>query len=152
MPAKLTWQASSHVTPNSEFIIPDVYGQDTLSTVNWLQENLSFSDEYLAQLVGVREELFSAWKRGEHTLRNSQVQKLKTLSTTINRLLSFLNFRRDLMMRVLEFHSKGNEVRRTRCTPPWLGTSLRDYLLRHGRPGIDEVDHWVQSLGSANYH
>ena len=141
---------SSHVTPKSEFIIPDVYGQDTLSAVNWLQEHLSFSDEYLAQLVGVREDLFSAWKRGEHTLRNSQVRKLKNLSTAMNRLLSFLNFRRDLMMRVLEFHADSDQVRRTSSTPPWLGTSLRDYMLQHGSKGIKRVDSWVQSLGSAN--
>ena len=139
---------SSHVTPNSEFIIPDVYGHgNILSAVEWLQEHLSFSDEYLAQLVGVREDLFSAWKKGEHTLRNSQVRKLKNLSTAMNRLLSFLNFRSDLMMRVLEFHSDSNQILRTRYTPPWLGTSLRDYMLHHGDKGIKEVDFWVQSLG-----
>lgn len=141
---------SSHVTPNPELIIPEVYGQDTVSSIEWLQEHLSFSDEYLAQLVGVREDLFSAWKRGEHTLRNSQVRKLKNLSTAMNRLLSFLNFRRDLMMRVLEFHSDSDQVRRTRSTAPWLGTSLRDYMLQHGNKGIKKVDSWVQGLGSAN--
>jgi hypothetical protein len=142
---------SSHVTPNSEFIIPDVYGQgNTVSAIEWLQQHLSFSDEYLAQLVGVREELFSACKRGEHTLRNSQVRKLKHLSTAINRLLSFLNFQRDLMICVLEFHSDSNQIQRTRYAPPWLGTSLRDYMLHHGDKGIKEVDSWVQSLGSAN--
>ena len=141
---------SSHVTPNSEFIIPDVYGQDTLSAVNWLQENLSFSDEYVAQLIGARQELFSEWKKGGHRLTKSQVRKLKHLSTAMTRLLSFLNFRRDLMLRVLEFQSDSNQIQRTSSTPPWLGTSLRDYMLQHGSKGIKEVDSWVQKLKSAN--
>ena len=121
-----------------------------MSAIEWLQEHLSFSDEYLAQLVGVSEELFSAWKRSEHTLRNSQVRKLRNLSTAMNRLLSFFNFRRDLIMRVLEFHADCNQIQRTSNSPPWLGTSLRDYMLHHGDKGIKEVDSWVQSLGSAN--
>jgi len=127
---------------HADLIIPDVYSQDAVSVVGWLQENLSFSDEYLAQLVGARPEQYSEWKRGGHTLTRSQLRKLKNLSTTMNRLLSFFNFRRDLMMRVLEFHSDSNQFRRTRCTPPWLGTSLRPYLLRRG--GIAAVDSWVQ--------
>jgi hypothetical protein len=64
----------------------------------------------------------------------------------MNRLLSFLNFRRDLMMRVLEFHSDSNQIQRTEHKPPWLGASLRDYVLHHGDKGIKEVDYWVQSL------
>ncbi len=133
-----------------ELIIPDVYGQDVVSAIDWLQENLSFSDEYLAQLIGARQELFSEWKRGGQTLTNSQVQKLKNLSTAMNRLLSYLNFRRDLMMRMLEVHFDDYQMQRTSSTPPWLGTSLKDYLLRHGGKGINEVDSWVQSLRSAN--
>ena len=108
-----------------------------------------FSDEYLAQLIGARQELFSQWKRGGQTLTSSQVQKLENFSAAMNRLLSFLNFRRDLMMRILEFHSDSNQIQRTRYAP-WLGTSLRDHMLHHGDKGIKEVDSWVQSLGSAN--
>jgi hypothetical protein len=121
-----------------------------LSAVHWLQEQLSFSDEYLAQLIGARKELFSEWKRGGHTLTRMQERKLKDLSTAMMRLLSFLNFRRDLIMRVLEFHSDTHAIRRTSFTPPWLETSLKEYLLRRGGMGIAEVDSWVQRVKSAN--
>lgn len=141
---------SSYITPTAELIIPDVYGQDVLSAVNWLQEHLSFSDEYLAQLVGVSQELFSQWKRGEEKLTSSQVQTLENLSTAMNRLLSFLSFRRDQMTRILETHFDSYQIQRTSFTPPWLGTSLKDYMLHHGSRGIDEVDSWVQRLKSAN--
>lgn len=38
---------------HADLIIPDVYGPDVLSAVRWLQEHLPFSDQYLAQLIGV---------------------------------------------------------------------------------------------------
>jgi hypothetical protein len=142
---------TSSTTSTDELIIPDVYGQaDALSTIEWLQEHLSFSDEYLAELIGARQELFAQWKKGGQTLTSSQVRKLKKLSTAMTRLLSYLNFRRDLMMQILEFYSDSAQIRRTSFTPPWLGTSLKDYLLHHGGRGIDAVDSWVQSMRSAN--
>jgi len=143
---------SSYSTPTDELLIPDVYGQgDAVSAVEWLQEQLTFSDDYLAELIGARQELFAQWKKGGQTLTSSQVRKLKKLSTAMTRLLSYLNFRRDLMMHVLEFQADDRaQIRRTRFTPPWLGASLKEYLLHHGGRGIDAVDSWVQSMRSAN--
>lgn len=68
----------------------------------------------------------------------------------MNRLLSFFNFRRDLMMRVLDFEFDNHEIPRSTFTPPWVGTSLRPYMLRESGRGIDEVDSWVQTMRSAN--
>jgi hypothetical protein len=130
---------------SGELIIPDAFSDDVLSDVNWLKEHLSFSDEYFAQLVGVPQELFCQWKRGEATLTSSQVQTLEKFSTAIRRVLSYYGFRRDLMMRVLEVHFE-DRIHRTKFTPPWVGSSLKDYLLHHGGEGSDEVDSWVQSL------
>lgn len=134
---------------HTDLIIPDVYDPDVLSAVRWLQEHLPFSDEYLAQLIGASTDLFSEWKTGAQRLSESQMQTLENLSLAINRLLSYFNFRRDLMVSVLEFHSD-NPVQRSRFTPPWVGTSLKDYMLSHGAKGIAEVDSWVQEIKSAN--
>lgn len=151
MTVEINQHMSSYTTSTAELLIPDVYGEaDAVSVVEWLQEHLSFTDEYLAELIGARQELFGQWKMGGQTLTSSQVRKLKKLSTAMNRLLSYLNFRRDLIIHILEFHSDNDQIRRTSFTPPWLGTSLKDYLLHHGGRGIDAVDSWVQSLRSAN--
>jgi len=132
-----------------DLIIPDVYDPDVRSAVRWLQEHLPFSDEYLAQLIGATTELFSEWKTGAQTLSDSQIQTLESLSLAINRLLSFYGFRRDLVVSVLEFHSD-SPVQRSRFTPPWVGASLKDYMLSHGAKGIAEVDDWIQTIRSAN--
>jgi hypothetical protein len=134
---------------HADLIIPDVYDPDLLSAVRWLQEHLPFSDEYLAQLIGASTELFSEWKAGAQTFTDSQLQTLENLSLAINRLLSYYNFRRGLMVSVLEFHSD-SPVQRSRFTPPWVGTSLKDYLLAHGAKGIAEVDDWIQTIRSAS--
>ena len=134
---------------HTDLIIPDVYDPDVLSAVRWIQEHLPFSDEDLARLIGINTELFSQWKTGAQTLTDSQTETLEDLSLAINRLLSFYGFRRDLMVTVLEFRSE-SPIQRSRFTPPWLGTSLKDYMLSHGAKGIAAVDSWVQEIKSAN--
>ncbi len=130
-----------------ELIIPDVHDPDALSAVRWLQEHLPFSDEYLAKLIGATTELFSEWKAGAQTLSDSQSETLENLSLAISRLLSYYDFRRDLMVSVLEFPSD-SPIQRSRFTPPWVGASLKDYFLDHGAKGITEVDDWIQTIRS----
>jgi len=137
------------VLDHTDLIIPDVYDPDVLSAVRWIQEHLPFSDEDLARLIGVNTELFAQWKTGAQTLTDSQTETLEDLSLAINRLLSFYGFRRDLMVTVLEFRSE-SPIQRSRFTPPWLGTSLKDYMLSHGAKGIAEVDDWLQKIRSAS--
>lgn len=144
---------SSHTTPAQQFIVPDFYSSTSDSpvyAVSWLQENLSLSDEYIANLVKVRPDLFAEWKNGNPSLTSSQVKDLKAFSSTMTRLLSFLNFRRDLMLKMLEFHNPEERHRPTKLTPPWLGTSLKAYMKNHGHRGIREVDSWIQAMRSAN--
>ena len=85
---------------HADLIIPDVYDPDVLSAVRWLQEHLPFSDEYLAQLIGVSTGRFSEWKTGAQALTDSQMETLENLSLAINRLLSFYGFRRDLIVSI----------------------------------------------------
>ena len=134
---------------HADLIIPDVYDPDVLSAVRWLQEHLPFSDEYLAQLIGASTGLFSEWKTGAQALTDSQLETLENLSLAINRLLSFYGFRRDLMVTILEFRSE-SPIHRSRFTPPWVGTSLKDYMLSHRAKGIAEVNEWIQTIRSAN--
>jgi hypothetical protein len=133
-----------------ELIIPDVHDTDVLCAVRWLQEHLSFPDDYLAQLIGATPELFSRWKTGEQALTSSQMETLDNLSIAINRLLSYYGFRRDLIVSVLEFQSNSDQVQRSIYTPPWIGTSLKDYLLDHGARGIAEVNDWIEKVKVAN--
>jgi hypothetical protein len=99
---------SSYKTRNPELIVPNAYA-DIVSGVEWLQENLAFSNEYVAELIEARQELFTRWKRGEQTLNSSQEQKLENFWDAMNRLLSFFGFRRDLRLR-LRFIGPGRRL------------------------------------------
>jgi hypothetical protein len=134
---------------STELIVPDLYAKPVVA-VDWMQKHLSFSDEYFSELIGVSWECFSQWKSGRQRLENSQVRNVENLSFALNRLLSFFGFRRDLMMLVLDCESDRHEIRRTSVTPPWLGTSLRKYMLREGSRGIHQVGCWVEKMRSAN--
>jgi len=59
-------------------------------------------------------------------------------------------FRRDLIVSVLEFQFDSDKGQRSTYTPPWLGASLKDYLLGYGAKGIAEVDSWIQKIKAAN--
>lgn len=41
--------------PMSSYSLTYVYSQNTLSAVNWLQDYVCFYDEYVAELIGVRQ-------------------------------------------------------------------------------------------------
>jgi hypothetical protein len=97
-------------------------------------------------VIKVQEELFSDWKNYHSSLTTSQIESLKAFSTTLTHLLSYLNFRHDLMMNILETNSESPQHEPTPLTPPWLGTSLKSYMETQGVGGIDKVDRWLQAL------
>ena len=142
--------SSSYRIPTYDLIVPEAYAsidESPLRSVNWFQEHLNLSDGYVANVINVREDVFSKWKMYLHpTLTESQLEDLRAFSYTLTHLLSFLNFRQDLMMNILESSSESPRHEPTPLTPPWLGTSLKSYIESQGMRGIEEVDRWVQAL------
>jgi hypothetical protein len=141
--------STTYSTPVQDFIIPEDYNsidESPSSSVNWFQERLDLSDEYVAKVINVREELFSNWKNYHSGLTPSQIEKVKTFSITLTHLLSYLNFRHDLMMNILQNSSESPHHELTPLTPPWIGTSLKSYIESQGVSGLEEVDRWVQGL------
>ena len=141
--------SSIYRTPVQEFIIPEDYisiDETPLRSVNWFQEHLNLSNRYVSNVINVDEDVFSEWKNEHSTLTTSQIQNLKVFSITLTHLLSYLNFRHDLMMNILETSSESPQHEPTPLTPPWLGTSLKSYMETEGMRGVDQVDRWVQAL------
>lgn len=141
--------SSSYRIPTYDLIVPEAYAsidESPLRSVNWFQEHLNLSDGYVANVINVREEIFSEWKNDDRQLTHSKIEDLKVFSSTLTHLLSFLNFRQDLMMNMLESSSESPRHEPTPLTPPWLGTSLKSYIESQGMRGIEEVDRWVQAL------
>jgi len=139
----------SYRTSAHEFIIPEDYSsvdESPLQSVNWFQEHLNLSNGYIANVIRVREDIFRDWKDQHSTLTSTQIESLKVFSSTLIHLLSFLNFRQDLMQNILDAPSESFRHEPTALTPPWLGTSLKTYIESQGINGVKEVDCWVQSI------
>jgi len=135
------------MTPVDQMIVPDfdsAADDSPLTGISWLQTNLSLSDDFFAKVADVEETDFSEWKQGYLLLEPSKIEGLKALSSAMTHLLSFLNYRRDLMISLFEF--KSEESKRTSLTPPWVGNSLKQYLQTHGVNGVEEVDQWIQRM------
>jgi hypothetical protein len=142
--------SSSYHTPTHDLIVPETYAsidESPLRSVTWFQEHLNLSNRYVANVIDVREDVFDNWKSYHYpTPTESQLDDLRAFSTTLTHLLSFLNFRQDLMMNILESSSESPQHEPTCLTPPWLGTSLKSYIESQGMRGIEKVDRWVQAL------
>jgi len=135
------------MTPVDQMIIPDFdieADESPVTGISWLQTNLSLSDDFFAKVAAVEETDFSKWKQGDLVLEDSKIEGLKALSSALTHMLSFLNFRHDLMITLFEF--KSEESKRTPLTPPWAGNSLKQYLQTHGVKGVEKVDLWVQRM------
>ena len=47
---------------STELIVPDVYAKPVVA-VDWMEKHLSFSDEYFAELIGVKSGMFLAMEK-----------------------------------------------------------------------------------------
>jgi hypothetical protein len=146
---------SSHAAASPGVIVPAFYDNDTEETliqkIIWAQDQLGFSDQFFSNLLGVREEIFREWKVRDQSLTKYQLRCLREFWVAISHMLSFLNFRQELVQQMLEFesHSRVGSIS-SPFTPPWVGTSLKSYLEGNGITGIEEVVSWVQGLRYAS--
>jgi hypothetical protein len=135
--------------------IPTFYNNDAeealVDKMVWVQEQFGLSDQFFSNLLGVHEKIFREWKARDQVLTTYQRKCLREFWVAMTHILSFLNFRRDLVQTMLEFENDDNiGPTPTPFTPPWVGTSLKSYLESNGIAGIGEVTSWVQGLRYAS--
>lgn len=147
-----------HAATSRIMNIPAFYADDTLEAlrlkVKWLQQEFDLPDSFFSNVLRVREELFSDWKDEGSTLSTLTVYQLaclKKLWLAVTHILSFLNYQQDLVRQMLEHEDKAFSGPRTSASaPPWIGTSLKEFLERTGIEGIEQVDDWIQSVRFAS--
>lgn len=134
--------------------IPAFYNADSVETlplkIKWLQQEFGLTDSFFANLLRVREDLFNEWKEGGHTLTVRQLDCLRKFWTSVTHILSFLNYQKDLVQVMLEFEDKTFVGSRSAFTPPWVGSSLKEFLEHAGVEGVEQVNDWIQSMTFAS--
>jgi DNA-binding transcriptional regulator YiaG len=122
-----------------------------LAQIRRLQEELGISDEFFAHLLGIQVDEFVQWKAVDHKLSRGQTERLEKLTEVMSHIRSFLGYDLDRVRTMLEYVSD-NKVATASLpfTPPWIGTSLKEYLENNGARGLERVNYWIQSLTFAN--
>jgi hypothetical protein len=144
-----------HAAKSRIMEIPAFYTTDTVEAlrlkISWLQQEFDLPDSFFSNLLSVREELFSEWKNERDTLVVRQMDCLRKFWIATTHILSFLNYQKDLILRMLEYEDKTFVGPSSSAfAPPWVGTSLRTFLERTGIEGVEQVNDWIQSMRFAS--
>ncbi len=131
--------------------VPDYFQKESepalRSQVNWLEEEVGLTDCFFARVLRMDATTFSEWRNCLTSLSSEQEDDLRDLWQTFLHLLSFLNFDRNRTQQLLEHTSPDVASSETSpLSPPWRGSSLKEYLEQQGTEGLVCVDRWVTSF------
>jgi hypothetical protein len=135
----------------SDMAVASFFQEDTdaalIQQVEWLEKYAQFPYQFFLNLLEVDQRAFFRWRNGEGELSKDAQDGLKEFWQMILHILSFTNFDLNLFKMMIEYHleSKPESVN-SAFDPPWLGTSLSDYLQIHGIAGTRKVNQWVQTM------
>jgi DNA-directed RNA polymerase alpha subunit len=120
------------------------------SQVEWAMERLELNDQFFSNFLGIGVGALQQWRREGMTLSQDSQNDLKEFWQMILHLLSYLSFDFGLVQRVL--NNRDERVSRSPFDPPWIGTSIKQYLEASGPSGISDVNGWVLSFRFADRH
>ena|SRR5213594_349480 len=120
-----------------------------LSQVRWAKENLGVTYELYMNLLSIEQARFCNWVQGKATLTVGQRGTLAEVGMLQLHLLSVYGFNLDKVRTMCEYVVP-DAVSSSFHAPPWTGTSINKYLLRHGKEGIKTIRDWFQALRFAD--
>lgn len=108
--------------------------------IEWFRRYLDFSDDFFSRLLRVPPGTLPPF------LTSEQEEVMEALSNTLSHILSWRNFRLDDIKSLLDFVSPDNPETVGSNSPPWRGSSLRQYIRDGGVPAMKNVDKWILCL------
>lgn len=123
--------------------------------VEWVRERLNLDDYFFSRLLKIRVIEFQDWRINyiNLSLPQEKLNILKDFWQMILHLLSYLSFNPDLVQTMLnKTNEREKESVRSPFDPPWVGTSIKEYLETSEPLGISEVTRWVLSFRFADRH
>lgn len=120
---------------------------DLIDQVEWAEEKLGLSDRFYARLLRIGTDRFVGWRTGTGAIESQTEDNLREFWETLRHILSFLNFNLESVCVMLD-HKSDSETASTRLSfrPPWIGTSIKNYLETEGPDGIEKVNAWIQAV------
>jgi hypothetical protein len=131
--------------------VPDFFQDDSeealRSQVEWAGQQLGLGDDFFFRLLREDPRVFSAWRERATSLDLDKEGVLRDWWQTVLHLLSLQNFDPEQVRALLEKNAPAMpDAMRSAFSPPWSGSSLKEYLEDHGADALREVDMWVESF------
>jgi hypothetical protein len=131
--------------------VPDFFQDESeealRSQVEWQEQHLGLEDSFFARLLREDQRRFSSWKKDGAALTRDKEDVLRDWWRTVLHLLSFQNFDEERVRALLERTvPSGTPIRQSVFSPPWCGSSLKEYLENHSPDAISEVSRWIESF------
>lgn len=152
-----TIQSLDDSADSEDYAVPWFFQSDAESAmkeqINWLTERLGLDDHFFSKLLNMEVNEFRKWRNENNVLSQETKNMLREFWQMILHLLSYLSFDTELVQTMLSSEDK-RERRSIRLPfdPPWIGTSIKEYLKASGPAGISEVSRWVLSFRFADRH
>lgn len=120
-----------------------------IKRAEWMREKLGLDDAFFARFLGVEEEQFYRWRKRGGALQEEKLSEVRDFWEVILHLLSFFNLDVGQVRNFIE-HEEEKRPIKLPFDPPWVGTSVRDYLAVRGRGGAQKLNRWTQSFQFAD--
>jgi hypothetical protein len=131
--------------------VPDFFQEESeaalLSQVQWLGSELSLGNVLLARFLRIEEASVDRWRSGSVSLPAQEQAALHELWDAVLHLLSFQHLETERVREMLEVTGEdAPEAAAFPFAPPWLNSSMKEYLETGGRAAAEGVTRWVTSF------
>jgi hypothetical protein len=131
--------------------VPDFFQEDSddalRGRVRWLEAEIGLGAPFFARLLRTDEEIFLRWQEHQACLPREVLFALREVWELMRHILSFVNFDCARARQLLEHvPPPASSLAGTGSAPPWVGSSIKNYLETHGIAALDDVSRWVTSF------
>lgn len=131
--------------------VPDFFQEESeaalLSQAQWLGSELGLGNEFLTRFLRVEEGSVDRWRSGSFSLPAQEQTALHELWDAVLHLLSFQHFDTERVRDMLDVTAGDTpEAAASPFAPPWVDSSMKEYLESGGRAAAKDVTRWVTSF------
>ena len=152
--------AARNTQQNDKIVVELFFNDDSnealLSQVQWFQLRFNVGDNFFQDMLNIERAEFAEWKYEHGFLSKDKQNLIREFWQMMLHLMSFYDYDMSRMREVFQREALGHQEERShsnwRSGPPWIGTSLKNYLEKTGPRSIRKVNRWIQALRYANWY
>jgi len=133
---------------------PDFFMSETptaqRSRAQWMEEKLGLDSEFLAKVLGIEVSVVQQWRSKRLRLSPETDRLFRDLWGMVLHLYSLCGGNVERLHPMVHESGDWNRVASHPLLPPWVGSSMKDFLEQMGVEGIRKVEDWVMTFRFGN--